>query len=224
MKKNLLLSILIIALIAIAVIGCKKAEEVYACDSVTNEWVKSNLETIRTMNRQDLLQLEPEKQMPAFRAFTPEQRYDCWVDKLEQVKSLEWTEKEFTHICLLAESMKVEWFEDNYKKNNLDKIDNFLNQWVNDGIAYFGWTKDELGRMVACLQDVEMEDQNVVLKGPVVGGETGVDKPLCTCSTISDWCDFGICSNTDCIKRSWGCGTLLLKECDGRCKETHQPY
>ena len=129
MKKNLQLSILIFALIAITVTGCKKIEEVYSCDSVTNEWVKSNLKTIQQMTRQDLLQLELEKQIPAYRAFTPEQKYNCWVDKLKQVKSLEWTEKEFAHICLLEESMKIEWFEDGFRKNNFDQIDNFLKKW-----------------------------------------------------------------------------------------------
>jgi len=219
MKKKLQLSILIIALIAIIVASCKKDEEVYACDPATNEWVKSNLETIQQMNRQDLLQLEPEKQRPAFIAFTPEQKYNCWVDKLEQVKKLEWTEKEFTHICLLAETMKLEWFDDNFKKNNLDKIDNFLNQWVNDGMDYFGWTKDELGRMVACLKDVEMEDQYVVLK-QLPSTEKPVVKPQsrCTCSRTSDWCSWGErCNDPDCQTRPDGCGTFWMYQCDGLC-------
>jgi hypothetical protein len=204
----------------IIVTGCKKMEEVYSCDPVTNEWVKSNLKTIRTMNRQDMLQLEPEKQMGAFVAFTPEQKYNCWVDKLEQVKSLEWTVKEFAHICLLAETMKLEWFEDKYKKNNFEKIDHFLTQWVNDGAAYFGWTKDELGRMVACLHDVAMEDQNVVLKAASgVAVMKGID-PACTCSRESDWCSWGEkCKNIPCQGREWGCGTLIWHRCDGRCGE-----
>jgi len=227
MKKKLQLSILIIALMAIAVTGCKKFEEVYSCDSATNEWVKSNLKTIQKMNRQDLLQLESEKQMPAFRAFTPEQRYNCLVDKLEQVKSLEWTEKEIAHICLLAETMKLEWFEDSFKKTNFEEMANFLNQWVNDGISYFGWTTDELGRMVACLKDVEMKDQYVVLKAVPPTKEppgTTTTKPAatlqaCHCSKTSDWCASGEkCSSSDCIPRGWGCGTILIFECDGRCK------
>ena len=218
MKKQLNLSILIIALIAITVTGCKKNEEIYACDPITNAWVKSNLETIRTMNRQDLLQLDMEKQIPAFRAFTPKQRYDCLVDKLEQVKSLEWTDKEFAHICLLTESMQLEWFEDNFRKNNFEKINNFLNKWVNDGYVYFGWTKDEIGRMVACLYDIDMEDESVVLKtGPSIG--IGIS-PICTCSKTSDWCSWGEkCKNIGCDTRSWGCGTLLIFECDGRCDD-----
>ena len=220
MKKNLTLLILIIALIATTVTGCKKMEEIYACDPVTNEWVKSNLQTIQQMNRQDLLQLEQEKQIPAFRAFTPEQKYDCWMDKLEQVKSLEWTEKEISHICLLAESMKLEWFEKNFMKNNFDKINIFLNKWVNDGFLYFGWTKDEVGRMVACLYDVEMEDENVILRVGIGGGTIGVEA-RCTCSQTSDWCFWGEkCRNISCSGGGIGCGTLWLYQCDGSCGDT----
>jgi uncharacterized protein YxeA len=224
MKKIIIITTaLLLAFIAIAVTRCKKMEEAYACDPVINEWVKSNLKTIQHMNRQDLLQLEEEKQIPAFRAFTPEQKYNCWVDKLEEVKSLEWTEKEFTHICLLAETMKLEWFEDNYKKTNFDQIDNFLNQWVNDGYSYFGWTKDEVGRMVACLKEVAMEDGNIVLKATPPGATTG-DKDArqpCTCSQSSDWCQSGErCSNANCDETSLGCGTLLLHGCNGRCNDT----
>jgi len=218
--KKLQLSILIIALLAITVTACKKNEEVYSCDSATNEWVKSNLKAIQTMNRQDLLQLEPEKQIPAFSAFTPEQKYNCLVDKLEQVKSLEWTQKEFAHICLLAESMKLEWFEDNFRKKNFDKIDNFLNKWANDGVSYFGWTKDELGRMVACLLDVEIKDEIVVLR-VIPPTESGRKQP-CHCASNSDWCGSGEkCNNFDCMGTgsSWGCGTLLLYTCDARCKD-----
>lgn len=220
MKKNLLLSILIIALIAITATGCKKTEEIYACDPITNEWVKSNLQTIQKMNRQDLLQLDLEKQIPAFRAFSPEQKYNCWADKLEHVKKLEWTEKEFIHINLLAESIKLEWFEDNFKKKNFDEIDNFLKKWVNDSFSYFGWTKDEVGRMVACLDDVEMEDGNVILRGPVGGGiGGGVKIPTCNCNQKWDFCGTGDkCKSIVCSEIS-GCGLLWLYTCNGKCDD-----
>jgi uncharacterized protein YxeA len=222
MKKIIIITTaLLLAFIAIAVTRCKKMEEVYACDPVINEWVKSNLRTIQQMNRQYLLQLELEKQSPAYKAFTPEQKYNCWVDKLEQVKSLEWTEKEFTHICLLAETMKLEWFEDNFRKTNFDRIDNFLKKWVDDGYSYFGWTKDEVGRMVACLKEVAMEDGNVVLKEAGGGsGEAGGKKPACTCSLESDWCNGGDkCKNIPCQGHPY-CGTLWFYYCDGRCDDS----
>jgi len=63
--KNLKLSILIIALVAIVVTGCKKAEDVYSCDPKINEWVKSNSKSIEKMNRQDLLELEDDYRAPA---------------------------------------------------------------------------------------------------------------------------------------------------------------
>jgi len=165
-----------------------------------------------------------EKQRPAYKAFTPDQKYNCWVDKLEEVKSLEWTEKEFTHIALLAETMKLEWFEDNFRKTNFDQIDNFLKKWVDDGYSYFGWTKDEVGRIVACLKEVAMEDGNVVLKVAVGGSAEAGGKPACTCSLESDWCGGGDrCKNIPCEGHPF-CGTLWLYYCDGRCNDSAYNY
>ena len=79
--------------------------------------------------------------------------------------------------------------------------------------------------MVACLDDVDMEDGNIVLRGQVGGLGTGIGtgvgvNPPCTCSQESDWCSWGRkCSNIECVRRPDGCGTLLLHACDGRCNE-----
>jgi hypothetical protein len=211
--------------------SCNKIEEKYSCDPAVDEWVRDNLKTIQSMNRQDLIQLEPEKQRAAFRALSPVQRYNCWVDKLEQVKKLEWTDKESAHLCLLSETMKLEWFDDASKndKEYSDQIDVFLKKWVNDGMDYFGWTKDELGRMVATLMDVEIENQNVVLKTVSVGGGAsagGGDKPLsynCNCSRSSDWCgNSEECAKITCTIGS-GCGTIWRYDCDGRCRNFTPP-
>lgn len=55
MKKIIIITTaLLLTVTAITLTKCKKMEEVYACDPVINEWVKSNLTTIQQMNRQDL--------------------------------------------------------------------------------------------------------------------------------------------------------------------------
>jgi hypothetical protein len=73
--------------------------------------------------------------------------------------------------------------------------------------------------MVACIDDVEMEDGNVVLK--VGGGSVGIGgKQNCNCSQESDWCSYGEkCRNADCQTKP-GCGFLWMHQCDGRCNDT----
>jgi len=224
MKKNLKLSILIIALMAITATGCKKMEEVYSCNPETNKWVKENLSPIQQMNRQDLLELEPEKRIPAYRAFTVEQKYECWIDKFEQIKSLPWTPKEFTHISLLAESIEEEWFERNLNK---DEIVNYLLKWGTDGMNFFGWSEYEVGCLISCLYDVKMEDDNVVFLMPPGGGVVGGDDgngalKNCNCnkSLFGDFCGIdGPCMNVECEEQFF-CGILLLQTCNGRCNST----
>ena len=220
--KNLKLSILIIALIAITATSCKKMETVYSCDPVIDEWVKANLSPIRQMNRQDLLELDFEKRGPAYGAFTVEQKYECWMDKFEQIKSLPWTEKEFNHISYLAESIEERWFDRNL---NNDGLEDFLKKWVTDGMNFFGWSKYEVGCMLSCLYDIEMEDDNVVFLVPPggigIGGDTGKIKDCnCNKSLLGDFCgNDGPCEEVNCNEKFF-CGILLLQTCNGRCKLT----
>jgi hypothetical protein len=219
-KLHIKLSILIIVLMAIILTGCKKSEEIYySCDSTTNEWVKVNLSSIQKMNRQDLLELDFEKRIPAYRAFTTEQKYECWMDKFEQIKSLPWTQKELSHIHLLEESIEKTWFDRNLNKN---EVEDFLMKWVTDGINFFGWSTYEVGCMISCLYDVEMEGDNVVFLVPPGGSSTGKEpRKSCNCNQgiLSDFCSSGSsCSDTDCVTQP-GCGWLLLQMCNGRCKD-----
>ncbi|MDR0206424.1 MAG: bacteriocin fulvocin C-related protein [Bacteroidales bacterium] len=219
MIKNLKLSILVISLVAITVTGCKKFEEVYSCDSATNEWVKANLSPIQKMNRQDLLELDFDKRVPTYRAFTADQKYECWVDKFEQIKSLQWTKKEFSHISYLAESIAEEWFE---SKSISYEIEVFLEKWVTDGMNFFGWNVYEVGCMLSCLYDIEMEDDNVVFKVPPGGVTIAKEEiKMCNCNQgiLSDFCGWGErCSSITCTEQA-GCSWLLLQMCNGRCKD-----
>jgi len=219
--KNLKLSILIVALVAITATSCKKMEEVYSCNPTTNEWVKENLSPIQKMNRQDLLELDFEKRIPAYRAFTLDQKYECWVDKFEQIKSLKWTEKELNHISLLAKSIEKEWFDRNINKN---EVDDFLMNWVLDGVSLFGWSKYEVGCMLSCLYDVDIDDDNIVFKAPTGGIGTGITVSLdCSCSTAAwnDFCPWGghsCSSDVGCNEIPHYCGWFLRKDCVGRCR------
>lgn len=47
----------------------------------------------------------------------------------------------------------------------------------------------------------------------------GAEHPYCSCSTQSDWCDPGCCSDggNDCLVVPDDCGTFLQYDCDGLC-------
>lgn len=40
----------------------------------------------------------------------------------------------------------------------------------------------------------------------------------CNCSKLDDWCiGIGNCANIVCTGKTWGCGTLMIRGCDGKC-------
>jgi len=214
--KKIKLSILVIALLAVTVTSCDKYEKKYSCDSATNEWVKSNLKTIQKMNRQDLLELDFEKIIPAYRAFTATQKYESWVDKLEQVRNMQWTESELKHIIQLSESIEEDWFNENSSSLNLD---DFLMRWVVEGMDFFGWSLFEVGCMISTLYDVDMEDDDVTIKAPNWSLKA---RYSCSCSTKS-WNDFcpighGCSSSVACNESFGGCGWFWIQDCVGRCR------
>lgn len=62
--------------------------------------------------------------------------------------------------------------------------------------------------------------------------ELGADEPKahhakltidgsCTCSSVSTWCTYS-CFSTDCTVLTWGCGTVGLYACDGKCSSPNR--
>ena len=201
---------------ALTINQCKKADTIYSCDPDINEWVIVNYSSIQKMDRYALLELEPERLRPAYRALTPEQKYNCWMNKMEQVKSLRWTQNEFAHICFLEESVEVEWFDPNF---NSEVLDDFILDWVTYGINNFGWTGYEVGCMIQTVHDVIMQESNVSLRLPPGGGNPPKD---CHCSQKA-WNDFcptntdGCAGGSGCNGSDHGCGWFWMKACTGRC-------
>ncbi|MCL2098312.1 MAG: bacteriocin fulvocin C-related protein [Bacteroidales bacterium] len=224
--KNLLY-LIAATVIMLHVSACSK-ELVYSCDPETNEWVKENFEAIQQMTRADLLPLSGIKQRGCFRAFTPEQRYNAWIDKLVQVRNLNLRFDQIQHIDALMVKMRVSWFDEKAREDAKlsAEINDFLEQWVN-GAYQLGWSKNEIGRIVALLEDVEKEDDTIILRNGTYeyvadferegSGGGGGNKPGCNCSLSDDWCFGSYCDRFLCEQTSHGCGTLWMKKCTGRC-------
>jgi len=229
--KNFLL-IAITAVLLQALIGCQKEELLYSCDKETNEWVKNNLAEIQQMNRSDMLPLSGEQQRGCFRAFTPEQRYGVWIDKLIQVRNIGLNSKELKHIDLLLATMKVDWFDEQTREDadRFAEIDQFLKEWVDNAYNLLGWSRDEVGSIVASLYEVERKDNTIVLRVIDVitmadhggGGGSGGYTFDCNCYIYDDWCfNNKKCKNdVGCNKSNWGCGSFWSNGCNGLCGAT----
>ncbi|MBR1924380.1 MAG: bacteriocin fulvocin C-related protein [Ruminobacter sp.] len=188
----------------------------YSCDEPTDMWVKENLVTIRSLSRREWMELDDEKQLASYRAFTPEQKIQFWKAKISEVKKLDWTDAEIAHID------EVGTFIDNHKNffeskkltdAESDELELFFYKWQKYGIEQLGWNDRLAQQLFATGSALKDTQDNIIIKKPY----PYVD---CNCNTEKDFCPEQI---YPCRKVKWcqttnnGCGWLLLAECNGRC-------
>lgn len=236
MKKN----ILILCLGIFAIISCSKDNEaVYSCDPNVNSWAKSNLNQIQSMKRSEWLDLDYSKQKASIIAFTPEEKQNFWLEKLNEVLTLKWNDEEKKHITEL-----YNWVSQNpkvFEKTNIDCIEyidfeKFMYEWSEKGKAKFGWDMQTISaiamdgnKMIDITGNIEKRTtvkSNTRFK--VASGEVSGSGQTCDCSVRHNYCNKNIsgdrpdCSTTStskCVYKGNGCGWLTMESCDGYCQK-----
>lgn len=193
---------------------CSDEETVYSCNEFTNKWVKENIKLIHEMEKCNWDSLHDTLKIPAYRAFTPQQRINFWKDRFKEVKSLKWTHEEILHI------EKAELFINNHlyllssnklTDDQLDEVESFGYTWMLFGIEMFGWTP-QIGNLI-------------IGSGYTIDKKENKDNaPLLDCHCHADNIIFHNCGlyNIGCFKlkcnpANGGCGFFLMEDCDGLC-------
>ncbi|MCY6360721.1 hypothetical protein OXV74_21995 [Bacteroides thetaiotaomicron] len=105
--KNKITKSLLVILLSILCFSCEK-EEFYSCNPKADQWVKDNLNEIRTMTRKEWINIDDViYQKAAFTAFTTKQRHDLWVRKFDEILTLDLTEQEQSHLLLMNDVVKI---------------------------------------------------------------------------------------------------------------------
>ncbi len=204
-------------IVSLTFYSCQKEKSLYSCDPAIELWVKKSLPVINKMQSSDILKLDPSIQVPVFRAFSSDQRLGVWLNRIDQILLLGWTEKERLHLIDLRKSLTAERFSDEVVRDTekFQKIKNYEKEWVNYGINELGWTKAMIGNMFARI-DTPNEKINNLKNGNL--NPSIVDPHECKCSTYDDYCPvLGSCISGGCIITSWGCGLLFGYMCNGNC-------
>lgn len=217
-------------LIVLSGIGCSKEDKVFSCDEDTNTWVKNNLSTIKTFTRANTLELEPIRVTAVFNAFSAQQRYDYWHDKLNEVISLQgWNESELAHLTVLKNEMVEEWFTDSFRedKAKMENFEKFKVEWVRNASADLGWSKVLIGKIIASgyrlkNKSGEVDFSNTLALSKTMATNSESSNSSCSCTTSDDWCASQSghndkCNAGNCTTTTWGCGWFFTSTCDGRC-------
>ena len=217
MKKVILFSVICCL---ISLFSCQN-EEVYSCNEEVNEWIHSNLTEIRSMKRSEWKLLNENVKGPVFSAFTPQQKYVFWREKLNEVLKLGWTEKERNHLTNLTDfvNQNERFFDIDNKATDteMENIYVFLFKWERYAMKELGWNKKIIGSIVATGNKVintegGVERSNETEKIVKSSGEN------CNCNQTYDFCSSSeICRNKICDTQPY-CGWFLMSECNGLCE------
>lgn len=206
------------------------AEPFYSCNKEADKWVKEHLDEVHSMSRSDWMKLEPTVGRACYVAFTTEQRIVFWDERLSELLKLEWNELEREHISafctFLAENPEI--FEPDMLRDDellYDKFDRFVYEWMEYAINTLGWTKRQIGAVIASGYDL------VDTKGAIDVPEY-VAKPSlrsaeskdCHCHIALSFCELDDCKIREgCREKRLGCGAVMLQPCDGLCYNGEKP-
>lgn len=203
-------------------VSCIQDDIVYSCDEETDMWIKENLVEIQVFTRNDWKEFDPVRKKGVYNAFTPKQKIQFWLDKMKEIKQLDWNKKEILHIQKVEDyihSHKVIFDSESRNQNDMDDMEIFFYKWKEYALNELGWSLETIYSIAATGESI-----NVSKNSANTSGESGSFNPDanndCNCNTGSSISCFpagGYCDKARCDKTTHGCGWLWVSECNGRC-------
>lgn len=196
-----------------------EVDQVYSCNSSINTWTIENLEKIQEMSRNDWNNLDEMHKLAAYRAFTQKQRIIFWHKKLEEVLTLDWTEGERQHICLVDSFIDAHPDFLSGKRltdDQLNVLETFFYLWTKNAKEKFRWSTKTAISIAGSGNSLIDKKGNVRYKNKEILKTRG--NCHCNTSILSDFCNGdGICKRTMCEEELLGCGWILVQSCNGEC-------
>lgn len=209
---------------SLALVSCSSDdEEVYSCDKSVNLWVKAHVSEIQKMDRAQWLNVDQQKKIPIYRAFTPEQRIQFWESKFKEVNELPWTLEEKKHIEKVIEFFRTheDYMYESPTDGQLDEIDKFFYKWQSYAIDSLGWKKELCYAIAGSgekLKNTKGELELAEKQSLTSKTKSAKVESSCNCNLTYDFC-IGIapCENVVCNGADKGCGWLWMSSCNGLC-------
>ena len=223
MKKNVILSCVL--LVVLSMISCVEDEQMYSCNKTINDWAKSNLSEIRSMTMSDWLLIpEVNYQRAAYVAFTPTQKLNFWIEKLNSVLQMDWDEKERKHIKEMYYFIVNNPFIFNDKRSDEEMrvFDLFMYNWHSTAKKELKWSQNLLVSMIATGYPLLDKKGNIQMPRQLETIQTGSEE-LCECHAGNIF--FIACGGSspsceeseNCIATAHGWGALMVESCNGMC-------
>lgn len=196
-------------------------EPTYSCDKTIDNWVKENINDIQTMSRDEWLNTTEALAIPIYRAFTPEQRVSFWQVKMEEIKQLPLNDAEIAHIDELISFINnhTSFFsDDGLNDSQLNTLEIFAYTWAQKSIKTLGWSESFVNSIIASGNKVLNKNGEIKPFANTKGAQLLAAGEVCHCNQTFDFCGSGEeCTENSCDVSAYGCGIMLLNECNGYC-------
>ena len=225
--KKLLVKIVILIVIVCSLASCAKDELFYSCDTEVDMWVKSNIAEINNMSRADWLAISDHNlQRAVYAAFTSSQKEALWIGKIEEVLTLDWTEKERQHLQSVLDMISIYssiFFTNEPNSEEIDKRVIIEYRWEEYARTELGWSDELLYNLIytPLAMDANKQIDSNIIDTPRLKSRIE-SEPYYDCNCVIDKdCNKigGTCRTRNC-KKIKVCGTLFNHvDCTGMCGE-----
>lgn len=216
MKK---VGFVMLAITSLFFFSCEAEEpQVYSCDKNLDEWAHRNLSEIKSMKRSDWNLLEEDYKRAAYAAFTQEQRVALWLEKIEQVLTLDWSDEEVEHILELKDFIlsHQNWFHGKeLTEVQANEVELFGYEWMTKGEENLGWDKKLIYALIGSANN--LVDKSGLLEVQTRKRMISYQESKCDCNQKYDFCITTHCEDSPCEEASGGCGWFLMGACNGTC-------
>lgn len=222
MKKTIFYAFILLS--SLTFFSCQSDDEVYSCDPDVDTWVKKNLTEIRQMTRSEWNEMAEDLKAGAYVAFTSEQKFNFWLEKLDAVLKFDWNDAEREHIEKLQTTIKKNsfWFKDDLNEEELEIFDLFEYRWVEYAKEELNWTDKQIASIAYTGNDILNTDGLISMNEQKNIRLKTIGEPSCDCTKGAFWsmCDSMI-SNSTCASNSCNevrnCGFVNSRYCNGVC-------
>ncbi|GAP72786.1 hypothetical protein SAMD00024442_42_22 [Candidatus Symbiothrix dinenymphae] len=151
MKRKFIISMCLFALCCCSFVYSQD----YTDETQVDVWIKEHQTEIQTMSRKDWLQLDESLKHPVFMKFTPKQRYEFWLHKMQETLALPWwnaLEKNHIQLLYLTIYEHFDWFELtplSEHKAEYEAFESFNHQWAEYAKDTLGWDNILIGAIAA---------------------------------------------------------------------------
>lgn len=210
-----------LCLVIVLFSSCQQ-DEIFSCNEDVNRWANDNIDDIRVMTRSDWNNLDENRKMACYAAFTTEQRISFWKEKFDNVLNLNWNSEEMEHIKLLQNFVESHCdFFDREKQmtdEDYEVVELFAYRWKQKAEEDLGWSDKLIKALIADGNEIVDKNGTTLFIQPNLAVKSR-SEISCDCSVSSDWCShyYECGTRTTCDKKIRECGTLYLFDCDGVC-------